>query len=187
MISLAHWTGLAGLLAWVALELIVRSRSRSARSLDADRGDAGSTAILVAAYAAAVVLPLVLRAGPHLPALVAWIGAAAAWLGVLLRAWGMRTLGASYTRTLRTDENLGLVTAGPYRVLRHPGYTGSLLAWVGYTVSAGRLVPALIVAALLVAAYVWRIVAEERMLAARFGDQWRAYRRHTWRLVPLLY
>jgi protein-S-isoprenylcysteine O-methyltransferase len=45
-------------------------------------------------------------------------------------------------------------------MLRHPGYTGSLLAWVGYAASQG----------LLVAAYAWRIVAEERMLPARFGD-----------------
>jgi protein-S-isoprenylcysteine O-methyltransferase Ste14 len=53
-------------------------------------------------------------------------------------------------------------------MLRHPGYTGSLLAWVGYSASQGRLV----------AAYAWRIVSEERMLPARFGDSG-AYSRHT--------
>ena len=51
----------------------------------------------------------------------------------------------------------------------------------------GLLVSALVVMALPIVAYAWRIVPEERMLAARSGKQWRSYSRHTWRLVQLIF
>jgi protein-S-isoprenylcysteine O-methyltransferase Ste14 len=53
-------------------------------------------------------------------------------------------------------------------MLRHPGYTGSLLAWVGYSASQGRLV----------AAYAWRIISEERMLPRPLRGQWRLLPAH---------
>jgi protein-S-isoprenylcysteine O-methyltransferase Ste14 len=187
MTAAAHWTGLAALIAWLALELVVRSRSAHARDMSADGRDAGSTLVLVGAYVAAIVLPAIVPAGVTLPAVVLWIAVLLAWTGVGLRAWGMRTLGASYTRTLRTDDSLPLITAGPYRLLRHPGYTGSLATWAGYAFSRGALIPALVVTALLVAAYAWRITAEERMLAGRFGPEWKHYSARTWRLLPGLY
>lgn len=43
--------------------------------------------------------------------------------GLALRVWSMRTLGAFYTRTLRTAQNQHVVDTGPYRMIRHPGYT----------------------------------------------------------------
>jgi len=49
----------------------------------------------------------------------------------------MRTLGASYSRTLRTDDAQRVVDDGPYRLIRHPGYAGSLLVWSGFALTSG--------------------------------------------------
>jgi phosphonate transport system substrate-binding protein len=61
----------------------------------------------------------------------AWAGVVLAAAGLVLRAWGMRTLGEAYSRTLRTTTAQRLVTTGPYRWVRHPGYLGSVSVWVG--------------------------------------------------------
>jgi protein-S-isoprenylcysteine O-methyltransferase Ste14 len=61
----------------------------------------------------------------------AWAGVGLCLLGLVVRALGMLTLGGSYARTLRTSSDQRLVTSGPYRWVRHPGYTGSIAVWVG--------------------------------------------------------
>jgi protein-S-isoprenylcysteine O-methyltransferase len=107
--------------------------------------------------------------------------------GLSLRIWAQRTLGAFYTRTLRTDEQQQVVDAGPYVRVRHPGYAGMLAFWSGYGLSLTSW-PALTVTAIPNAvAYLQRIEAEEAMLEASLGDSYRAYQRRTARLVPGLY
>lgn len=98
----------------------------------------------------------------------------------------MRTLGNSYTRTLRTDEAQSLVMTGPYRWVRHPGYTGSLLTWLGYALTS-RSLPALgVITTLLGRVYYQRITAEEALLARELPG-YEAYREHTRKLVPFVW
>jgi protein-S-isoprenylcysteine O-methyltransferase Ste14 len=83
------------------------------------------------------------------------------------RAWSMRTLGASYSRTLRTGEAQPLVDEGPYRLVRHPGYAGSLLTWSGFAMASRSLPVFVLVSGLLGWAYRDRIRAEEEDYARR--------------------
>ncbi|SEL47817.1 methyltransferase family protein [Streptacidiphilus jiangxiensis] len=99
----------------------------------------------------------------------------------------MRTLDAYYTRTLRTVDDQRVVQEGPYRLIRHPGYCGSLLVWIGYSLGLGSWPATVVVAALLGTAYVWRITAEEQLLLSAFGPAYADYRTRTKRLVPFLY
>jgi protein-S-isoprenylcysteine O-methyltransferase Ste14 len=92
--------------------------------------------------------------------------------------------------TLRTSFGLfpearALVTAGPYRWVRHPVYLGEILA------AAGLVLPApsarnVAVFGLFCALQYWRALKEERALEQAFPE-YSAYRRHTWRLVPWLH
>ncbi|GLF93476.1 methyltransferase family protein [Streptomyces yaizuensis] len=177
---------IAGVLIWAGYELLLRHRADpAAASWRGGRADAGSTLLLLAAFAAAVAVNLLLTGA--LPAWARWAGIGLLAAGLLLRGWGMRTLGRYYTRTLRTARDQELVTRGPYRLIRHPGYAGSLLVWAGYSLGLGNGLAAVVVTALLTALYARRITAEERMLLAAFGEEYAAYRRRTWRLVPYLY
>lgn len=83
-----------------------------------------------------------------MPPAAAAIGLIMQASGLALRVWSMRTLGAFYTRTLRTAQNQHVVDTGPYRMIRHPGYTGALLVWIGLAL-ASRSVPATVVVAAL--------------------------------------
>jgi protein-S-isoprenylcysteine O-methyltransferase len=107
--------------------------------------------------------------------------------GIALRAWSNRVLGEFYTRTLRTVEEQRLVREGPYRVLRHPGYLGCLLMWAGAGLATANWLAVVLIVSVTVAAYGFRIGAEERMLLGAFGGEYEQYRRGTWKLVPFLF
>jgi protein-S-isoprenylcysteine O-methyltransferase len=108
-------------------------------------------------------------------------------LGIALRAWSIWTLGRFFTVQVAIASDHQLVRNGPYRVLRHPSYTGSLMMFVGYLVCLGNMVTMAIVLICVLAVFVRRIQVEEIALADTFGDAWRDQVRRTWRLIPLVY
>jgi protein-S-isoprenylcysteine O-methyltransferase Ste14 len=179
--------GYAGLAAFFALEATVRERGTAA-SLHADEADDGTTAGVVRAFVAGAALPLALRRAPgrRLGPGAVRFGLLLEATGILLRLWSMRTLGAAYTRTLRTGDEQGVVEAGPYRLVRHPGYLGTLLTWLGFALASGRTSVVVAIAALFGRAYGRRIAAEERLLV-RDLPGYAGYRRRTKRLVPLVW
>jgi protein-S-isoprenylcysteine O-methyltransferase len=117
---------------------------------------------------------------------LAWIGIAVGGAGLVIRIWSMRVLGQDYTRSLRTRETQCVVDRGPYRLVRHPGYVGSILVWAGSRLAVNWLVAAM-TALVLLLVYAYRIHAEERMLVSHFGDAYREYKNRTWRLVPFVW
>jgi len=80
-----------------------------------------------------------------------------------------------------------LIDGGPYRFLRHPSYTGALMALIGLGLAIGNTVSLAVIVVLTVPVFLHRIRLEERVLAEAFGARWQAYRARTWRLVPGLY
>jgi len=116
-----------------------------------------------------------------------WIGVGIMLGGFALRVWSTRVLGQFYTRTLRTVTDQQLVQQGPYRLIRHPGYLGSLLFWIGGGLATGNWIVAAGIIILLVTAYLSRIRAEGTMLLATFGQAYRDYSGQTWQLIPFVF
>ena len=78
-----------------------------------------------------------------------------------------------------------LVRSGPYRVVRHPIYSGLLLAIIGSALATG---PGLLVAVVAAGAYfIASLRVEEADMAAAFPDEYAEYARHTKRLIPFVY
>ena len=181
------------LASFLVLQRIMR-RGEQARSLQASAADRGSTRLLGAAFllgALALVAAPVLNAqgiagASHGP-VVGWIGVAVMVCGLALRLWSQAVLGRYYTTTLRHDDDQPILASGPYRLLRHPGYAGLLLAWVGAGLATANWAVASAVTLLMVVAYSYRIAAEEAMLVSAFGGRYEEYMARTWRLVPYLY
>jgi protein-S-isoprenylcysteine O-methyltransferase Ste14 len=188
--TLVAWALLAGFL---VLQRVLR-RGEEARSLQASAADRGSTKLLGAAFllgALALVAAPVLNAQGIAEAshglAIGWIGVAVMFGGLALRLWSQAVLGRYYTTTLRHGEDQPILTSGPYRLLRHPGYAGLLLAWAGAGLATANWAVASAVALLMVVAYSYRIAAEEAMLVSAFGGRYEEYMARTWRLVPYLY
>lgn len=179
--------GYAGVAGFFVIERWARQHGTAA-SLDASGDDQGTTRGIVTASIAAATLAPLLRHVPlrSLPRGAAPVGLALQGKGLALRVWSMRTLGASYSRTLRTDDARGGVDDGPYRLIRHPGYAGSLLTWTGFALSSRSLSTVAVVTGLLGRAYRRRISAEE-MLLGRDLPGYADYSRRTKRLVPFIW
>jgi protein-S-isoprenylcysteine O-methyltransferase Ste14 len=115
-----------------------------------------------------------------------WVGFAMMLMGFAIRTWAMLVLGKFYTRTLRTKSDQPIVEQGPYRVIRHPGYLGSLLFWIGAGLATANWIVAGGITITLVFAYRSRIQAEETMLLATFGQAYKDYSQRTWKLIPYI-
>ena len=152
----------------------------------------GRWLILLPALTIATVL---LHLAPHVvPAAAIRPGAAAFAIGMVilvaglvLRGWSIMTLGEYFTGTVLVSADQPVVTAGPYRVLRHPSYMGAMLACIGVGLTAANWASLAGMALLPLAAILWRIHAEERALLAALGDRYRAYAAQHKRLIPLVW
>src|SRR3954454_11038355 len=140
-----NWLSGSLLAAWLLLELLLRSGDQAARSWRGGDADRSSTRLVVGTYVAAFVAPFLLHTSGlgvvHAGSAAAWIGVTVGALGLGLRVWSMRVLGPDYTRSLRTREAQSVVDRGPYRLVRHPGYVGSILVWAGSRLALNWLPP----------------------------------------------
>jgi protein-S-isoprenylcysteine O-methyltransferase Ste14 len=133
-------------------------------------------------------LPLWLRDPGTLPGmpLIAWVGVGFGVAGLLLRLWALLTLRQRYTRTLRVDEGHVVERGAAYKLVRHPGYLGSLMCLNGLGLASGNLVVCLASLVATIAAYTYRIRVEEEMLVKAFGDSYVRYQREVPALLPFL-
>lgn len=125
--------------------------------------------------------------GPLLGEWATWVGAAVALGGMALRIWSVRTLGRYFTYVVKVSGDQPVVEDGPYRLLRHPSYTGALLTAIGIGLSLRYVLAPLILGLMQFVAYSIRIAVEERALAEGIGEPYRAYMRRTKRIVPFLW
>lgn len=114
-------------------------------------------------------------------------GIVVAWLGLLLRWWSFRTLGRNFTLVLRTGPDQTLVDRGPYRVLRHPSYTGLLMVVLGCALMLGNWSGVVVCCAWVGAAMVYRIRVEERALTKTLGAAYLDFAATRARLVPFVW
>lgn len=106
--------------------------------------------------------------------------------GMLIMHWAEAILGRQFSVDVTIQEGHRLITDGPYRYLRHPRYLGVLIFSVGIALVFRSGLALLLVAALTLV-LVWRIYDEETLLHRQFGDEWEAYSRRSWRLIPFVY
>jgi len=107
--------------------------------------------------------------------------------GLVLRGWSIMTLGDYFTGRVMVSADQPVITAGPYRMLRHPSYTGVLLACAGVGLASANWVSLAVMVLPLLAVLFWRIHAEETALMATLGEPYRAYAAQHKRLVPFVW
>ena len=112
------------------------------------------------------------------------LGVALMVAGLLFRAWAIQILGSQFSVHVALQPEHRLVTNGPYRWLRHPSYTGTLLTLSGLPVALGVWPLAAVVSVIFMAAHVFRIHVEEAAMAEMFGETYAAYCKRTWRMFP---
>ena len=114
-----------------------------------------------------------------------WTGVGMLIAGLAFSIWARRRLGRNWSGTVTLKENHELIRTGPYRWVRHPIYTGLLVAFVGTAVSLSewRGVAAIALATL---ALLLKIRLEEDWMLETVGDGYRRYRAEVRALVPFV-
>ena len=113
------------------------------------------------------------------------LGVALTALGLGFTIWSRVHLAGNWSGTVTLKENHALIRTGPYRFVRHPIYSGALLALAGTTLAVGEW-RAVLALALILIAFLRRVRVEEAHLRALFPD-YDQYRSETAALIPLLY
>src|SRR5439155_8739006 len=92
--------------------------------------------------------------------------------GLLLRWWAIIILGRFFTVDVVIEKDHELVERGPFRVVRHPSYTGVLLAFVGFALSLRNWAALLVVLLPIFAAFIHRLKVEEKALSSALGSRY---------------
>lgn len=129
--------------------------------------------------------PLGERLIAHTTAVVA-VGAAVAFLGLLLALWARVVLGGNWSGQVTFKENHELVRRGPYAHVRHPIYSAILLMFVGNAISVGTW-GALIGLPLILLGVQLKLRQEEALMREHFPDEYATYRAQVGALVPRLF
>jgi protein-S-isoprenylcysteine O-methyltransferase Ste14 len=119
--------------------------------------------------------------------LFAVVGVALFIVGLLLRWWAIITLGRFFTVDVVIEKDHEVVERGPFRLVRHPSYTGVLLAFVGWSLTLRNWAAILVVLVPIFVAFLRRMKVEEEALSRALGARYTEYMTRTKRLVPWLY
>ena len=118
------------------------------------------------------------------PIVLAGLGLAI--LGAGLSIWARLTLGENWSNFPAIKQDHTLIVSGPYRAVRHPIYTGFLIAFLGSALQHGLVRSFLAVLTCAVGLYL-KVSVEEEFMVHRFGEAYLRYRRNVSALVPFLF
>jgi protein-S-isoprenylcysteine O-methyltransferase Ste14 len=177
---------------WISYLAYWQAMSRNVKAAERSESAPSRLARLVSMVCAASLLSLPSVPLPwvnqrFLPSgdLYFWSGAAITTGGLLFSVWGRRHLGKNWSQEVTVKEGHELITSGPYALVRHPIYTGLLLAFIGSAVARGEWRGLLAVA--LVFGTLWhKLRLEEKWMRAQFGESYAAYSRRVAALVPYI-
>jgi protein-S-isoprenylcysteine O-methyltransferase Ste14 len=115
------------------------------------------------------------------------IGSVIEVMGLVIRVRAITTLKQHFTYTVTKIENHELIEKGLYKYIRHPGYLGQLIIFLGISLTIsnwlsviGMIVPVFI-------GYLYRINTEEKFMVKQMGEKYIEYQKRTNRLIPLIY
>lgn len=154
-----------------------------------EKGDKGSNLLLVIGTTVTIPIDMLSKANfsSTLPVLFFWVGIVLVITGASLRAYSVWTLRHFFALSVQVTSDQSIVQTGPYKYLRHPAYTGSILTFIGFAL-AFRSFPAIIVTTIIIVLiYKYRITVEENMLENSFGEGYEKYEKSTWRVIPFVW
>jgi protein-S-isoprenylcysteine O-methyltransferase len=177
--------------------ILMRGRLSKDRSRTADRGSLRMLFIIIPASVTLAwwvgrLVPqarfdALFASGPTAATILHAIGLILFVAALGLRWYSMAYLGRLFTFDVAIAEDHRVIDTGPYRFVRHPAYTGSLLSFVGLGLCGGNLLSLVVMLVPIGAAFLHRMAIEEAALTAALGARYADYVARTKRLVPFVY
>jgi protein-S-isoprenylcysteine O-methyltransferase len=107
--------------------------------------------------------------------------------GLALRWYSIVHLGRFFTVNVAIATDHQLIDTGPYRFVRHPSYSGALMAFLGLALCLSNWASLLLMVVPVFLVFLWRMQVEEAALLQAFADRYQDYMRRTKRLIPAIY
>ena len=177
----------------VFLVLEQRTRIRSLFNRQGSRSDHGSLLMVIASVAVGVAAAVVLASEVPRAAIspdrwtVFVIGLLLMWSGIAVRQWSIIVLGGFFTVDVRIQPDQTVIDRGPYRVVRHPSYSGMILTLLGMGLALGNWLSLAVIAVVPAGGLIVRIHIEEQTLLNALGEPYRQYASGHRRLFPGLW
>jgi protein-S-isoprenylcysteine O-methyltransferase len=152
------------------------------------RRDRGSRALILLTVGGSLIIALYFgyaRLG-QLPDWLFYPGIILMLLGIAIRQWAIAVLGRFFSLNVQVVEDHRVVDKGPYRLIRHPAYTGLLITFIGISLAVQSLGALLVLLAVFTVSFGYRIRVEERTLLTELGEDYASYMKRTKRLIPYI-
>jgi protein-S-isoprenylcysteine O-methyltransferase Ste14 len=152
------------------------------------RGNVGSNAIVLISWIAIFSVPLVLAKIDitPLPDWVYFIGIFLMFGGIAYRQYAIAVLGRYFSGVIGVQKEQKVIDSGPYRLIRHPSYTGVLIFLAGMGVALLSWAAVIVNVAIFAIAYGYRIFVEEKVLIRELGTSYVEYIKRTKRVIPYI-
>ncbi len=188
---LAYW---GAFLLWGSIEVAgAFVQRRGIRRRDASDRDRGSmTWIIICLWAGLLLAGFLPELIPQAslgmnPALAHALAAILILAGIVFRQSAIRALGLFFTQDVAVSAGQAIIQTGPYRLIRHPAYTGTLVSILGIALGMNNALSLAAAAAGFLIGHLYRMRVEEQALLASTGRAYADYRHRTKRLIPFIF
>ncbi len=156
-----------------------------------NRQDAGSLRLINltsdAAFVLALIVSLIALPVIPIPQIAVIVGMALVLAGGILRRVCFRALGRYFTPAVVVTPGQPVIDQGPYRWVRHPGYTAGFMIYTGLGLAINNWLSLAILFGAACLCYAVRVSAEEKALLDTLGQPYRDYMARTRRFIPFVY
>jgi protein-S-isoprenylcysteine O-methyltransferase Ste14 len=180
-------------LIWRVLEVAMDLRTFKRLRAEAQRQDKGSHIVLICLVVVGILLGLLIAVKVSGTAITIasafffWFGIFLMYAGIALRFYAIAVLGRYFTTSVAVSSEQTVIEAGPYRLIRHPSYTGLLISLFGLGLSlTGNWLSLIVIMGCALIGFGYRIYVEERVLQKHLGQSYQEYMRRTKRLIPFV-
>lgn len=107
--------------------------------------------------------------------------------GLFIRIKAILTLNKYFTYTVSNIYNHKLIETGLYKTIRHPGYLGQLIIFIGISISMSNWLSIISMIIPVLTGYLYRIKVEEKFMAEQLGEIYLNYKKRTKKLLPMIF
>lgn len=166
----------------------IRQRRKSKRKTSSDQGSLIALyGLITVGYALSFAVGATTTGRIHSWNAFFACGMALFVIGLLVRIHSILTLRQYFTYSVTKAENHRIIQTGLYRFIRHPGYLGQLVIFLGISLSISNWLSILLMMIPVTLGYLYRIQVEEKFMSEQFGEDYTAYQARTKRIIPMLY
>jgi protein-S-isoprenylcysteine O-methyltransferase Ste14 len=158
------------------------------RGTKIERRDRGSALLIIGGVFLSIAIAFLFASNgiAMLPGWVSYVGIALMVAGIIVRQWAIAVLGRYFSPVVGIQEGQKVVKTGPYRLVRHPSYTGALLIIVGVGLALQSWGAVLVLLLVFGITFGYRIRMEEKVLVSELGDEYVQYMKTTKRIIPYI-